>query len=47
MNLGSTDKIYQANQHGHLPKVEKEIPVHCLIGLSISAPDQHQCLSDI
>jgi hypothetical protein len=46
-NLGSTGKIYQADQHGYLPEVEKEKLVHCLIGLSVPAPDRCQCLSDI
>jgi hypothetical protein len=40
------DKIYQADQHGHLPEVEKEILVHCLMGLSILVPDRCQRLSD-
>jgi hypothetical protein len=30
-NLGSTDEIYQADQHGHLPDVKKEILIHCPI----------------
>jgi hypothetical protein len=41
------DKIYQADRHGHLPEVEKEILTNCLIGLSVSAPDRCQHLSGI
>jgi hypothetical protein len=46
-NLGSMDKIYQADQHTHLPEVKKEILVHCLIGLSGSASNQCHRLSSV
>jgi hypothetical protein len=39
-NPGSTDEIYQADRHGHLPKAEEEVLTHYPIGLSISVSDQ-------
>jgi hypothetical protein len=41
------DKIYQVDQHGHLPEVEEEVLTHYPIGLSILAPNRRQRLSGI
>jgi hypothetical protein len=34
-NLGSTDEIYQADRHGYLLNVKKEILIHCPISVSV------------
>jgi hypothetical protein len=32
---------YQADRHGYLPEVKREIPYCCLIVLLMTVPDQH------
>jgi hypothetical protein len=40
-NLGSMDKIYRANRHGHMPEVKEEVFTHYPIELFNLALDQH------